>query len=205
MPHTDGGAGVSTEIRYTYLAPPVGVLLVADAHGGVLAIQFETEHRRRPVDPAWRLVEPGAIDAAAQLAAYFAGTRRTVDLPLAPRGTAFQRRVWASVAAIPYGQTRSSGAVAAEVGAPRAARAVGAANGRNPWPIVVPCRRVVGGDGSLTGYGGGLAIKRALLEFARQAGRPPAAGAGVPRGPQGAPPGRWPAHARPGDRAPGGG
>ncbi len=162
---------MSTEIRYTYLATPIGALLVADAHDGLLAIQFEGGHRRRPVDPAWRLVDPNAIEAAAQLAAYFAGTRRMFELRLAPRGTAFQRRVWAAVAAIPYGRTRSYGAIATEIGSARAVRAVGAANGQNPWPIVVPCHRVVGSDGSLTGFGGGLAIKRALLEFERGAGR----------------------------------
>jgi methylated-DNA-[protein]-cysteine S-methyltransferase len=127
--------------------------------------------RRRRFDPAWRLVDAREIRVAAQLAEYFAGTRRTFEVRLAPQGTPFQRRVWEAVAAIPYGKTRSYGAIAAEIGAPSAVRAVGAANGQNPWPIVVPCHRVIGSDGSLTGYGGGLPIKRALLDFERGAGR----------------------------------
>jgi methylated-DNA-[protein]-cysteine S-methyltransferase len=167
----EGGKAIPTEVRYTRLATPVGALLVAETHDGLLSVWFEAGRRRRPIDPAWRPADPSAIDAAGQLTEYFAGTRRTFDIPLAPRGTAFQRRVWAAVAAISYGETRSYGAIAAEIGAPDGVRAVGAANGQNPWPIIVPCHRVIGSDGSLTGYGGGLAIKRALLEFERGTGR----------------------------------
>jgi len=159
------------DVRCARLGTPVGTILVADADDGLLAIHFEDGRRKRRIDPAWRVVDPGAIDAAAQLIEYFAGTRRTFDVRLAPQGTPFQRRVWAALAAIPYGQTKSYGAIAAEIGAPAAVRAVGAANGQNPWPIVVPCHRVIGSDGSLTGYGGGLSIKRALLEFERGLGR----------------------------------
>lgn len=160
-------AGGSMAIRYTRLATPIGGLLVVEADDGLRAVWFKDGRRRRPVDPAWRPVAPDAIEAARQLAAYFAGTRRTFDLRLAPLGTPFQRRVWAAIAAIPYGRTSSYGAIAAEIGAPAAVRAVGAANGQNPWPIVVPCHRVIGSNGSLTGYGGGLPIKRALLDFER--------------------------------------
>ena len=98
-----------------------------------------------------------------QLDGYFAGRRQRFDLPLAPSGTAFQRKVLAALQAIPYGETRSYKEVAAAIGKPRAVRAVGAANGRNPIPIIIPCHRVIGSDGSLTGFGGGLAAKRALL------------------------------------------
>ena len=115
---------------------------------------------------------PGAIErptpllerAGAQLDEYFAGTRRDFDLPLAPRGTEFQREVWAVLRTIPFGSTWSYAQVALRLGRPGALRAVGAANGSNPIAIVVPCHRVVGSDGSLTGYGGGLARKRWLLE-----------------------------------------
>jgi methylated-DNA-[protein]-cysteine S-methyltransferase len=158
------------DVRYAHLTTPVGPILVAETGDGVLAIHFEDGRRRRRVDPAWRQVDPGELAAARQFVEYFAGVRRTFDLRLTAQGTAFQRRVWDAVAAIPYGETRSYGTIAAGIGARSAVRAVGAANGQNPWPIVVPCHRVIGSDGSLTGYGGGLPIKRALLAFERGAG-----------------------------------
>lgn len=170
-------------VRYARLATPVGPILVAEADDGLLAVHFERGRRRRPAGAAWRLVDPNELRTAAQLTEYFAGTRRAFEVPLVPQGTPFQRRVWSAVAAIPYGETRSYGAIAKQIGAPDAVRAVGAANGQNPWPIIVPCHRVIGSDGSLTGYGGGLPIKRALLEFERgalwgglfaDAGNPPA-------------------------------
>ncbi|HLW46924.1 MAG TPA: methylated-DNA--[protein]-cysteine S-methyltransferase [bacterium] len=155
------------DVRCSRLATPVGPILVAESEDGLFAVQFEDGRRRRRIDPAWRPVDPAELETAAQLHEYFAGTRRAFDVRFAPQGTPFQQRVWDAVAAIPYGETRSYGAVAAAIGLPRAVRAVGAANGQNPWPIIVPCHRVIGGDGSLTGYGGGLPIKRALLEFER--------------------------------------
>ena len=103
--------------------------------------------------------------AAAQLREYFAGSRRAFDLPLDLDGTDFQRRAWTALAAIPYGETRSYREQARRLGVPRAARAIGAANGANPVPIVLPCHRLVGADGSLTGFGGGLDVKRWLLDF----------------------------------------
>jgi methylated-DNA-[protein]-cysteine S-methyltransferase len=102
--------------------------------------------------------------AAAQLAEYFAGARRDFDVPLAPRGTGFQRLVWGELVKIPYGETRSYGDLARALGRPAASRAVGAANGRNPISILEPCHRVIAGSGALTGYAGGLAAKRWLLE-----------------------------------------
>lgn len=103
------------------------------------------------------------VEAASQLSAYFAGDRTAFDLPLAPRGTGFQRLVWAALLAIPYGETTSYGDLARQLGSPGAARAVGLANGRNPISIIVPCHRVVGSTGQLTGYGGGIERKRTLL------------------------------------------
>lgn len=104
------------------------------------------------------------LDAAeAQLREYFAGARRTFDLPLAPHGTAFQQRVWTASRTIPYGETRTYGELAAAIDSPNASRAVGMANHRNPIPIIIPCHRVIGANGTLTGYAGGLEIKRRLL------------------------------------------
>ena len=110
------------------------------------------------------------LDAADQLRAYFRGDRRDFDIPLAPSGTAFQRRVWEAVSAIPYGATASYSEIAAVVCTPAACRAVGAANGRNPLPVIGPCHRVIGAGGALTGYGGGLEIKRRLLDLEAAAG-----------------------------------
>ena len=125
---------------------------------------------RPPPGPGER-VEPSRCEvllrAADQLAAYFAGQRRTFDLPLAPRGTGFQALVWRELVKIPYGETRSYGDVARAIGRPAASRAVGAANGRNPIAIIVPCHRVIGASGELTGYGGGLPMKRWLLGHER--------------------------------------
>src|SRR5579859_1520654 len=100
-----------------------------------------------------------------QLQAYFAGELQSFDVPLEFAGTDFQKRVWSALRAIPYGQTRSYSQIASQIGAPRAVRAVGAANGRNPIPIIVPCHRVIGASGSLVGFGGGLAWKRLLLDL----------------------------------------
>jgi O-6-methylguanine DNA methyltransferase len=105
------------------------------------------------------------MEAARQLRAYFAGQLREFQLPLDVQGTEFQERVWGQVAAIPYGETRSYLQISTAIGSPRAVRAVGAANGANPVPIVVPCHRVIGAKGKLVGYGGGLAMKRRLLEL----------------------------------------
>ena len=112
-----------------------------------------------------RAANDGMDAVHSQLREYFAGTRRTFDLPLDPRGTPFERRVWARLREIPYGATTSYGAIALEFGLLNAARAVGRANGSNPIPIVIPCHRVIGADGTLTGFGGGLPLKRALLEL----------------------------------------
>jgi methylated-DNA-[protein]-cysteine S-methyltransferase len=151
---------------YTTVASPIGdLLLLADPAGDALAaIGFDP----RDIPAGARPAEPDTgvlADARRQLQEYAAGTRTTFDLPLRPPfGGPFERRVWSHVARIPYGTTTTYGQIAAELGAPGAARAVGAANGRNPLPIVVPCHRVLGARGALTGYAGGLDHKRALLE-----------------------------------------
>jgi methylated-DNA-[protein]-cysteine S-methyltransferase len=139
----------------------VDLRLVASA-SGIRAIEFEPQ----PVSECQRNERnPLLIEAARQLRAYFAGQLREFQLPLDIEGTEFQKRVWREVAAIPYGDTRSYLQIATALGSPGAVRAVGAANGANPVPIVVPCHRVVGAGGKLVGYGGGLALKRRLLEM----------------------------------------
>lgn len=149
---------------------PVGPLTLVAA-GAALTGLYMTEQRHRPPQESFGApADPGAPPfavAIAQLRAYFRGELTTFDLPLALRGTPFQRRVWAALCGIPYGETRSYGQLAEALGVPTAARAVGLANGRNPVGIIVPCHRVVGADGSLTGYGGGLDRKRRLLAFER--------------------------------------
>jgi methylated-DNA-[protein]-cysteine S-methyltransferase len=146
---------------------PMGPLWVEADRDGLTSIAFEGPLGARSDDPL-------LAEAEEQLHAYFAGELERFDLPLSPGGTAFQRRVWNAVAAIPYGTVTTYGALADAIGTPRAWRAVGAANGRNPLPIVVPCHRVVGVSGALTGYGGGLERKRALL--ALEAGARPGLG-----------------------------
>lgn len=143
------------------VAIPGGPLLRLTAEGGqIRSVEFAAVGETGGAPPSSVLAE-----AARQLLAYFAGELRRFELPLEPEGTAFERRVWDAVAAIPYGDTRSYAEIARAVGSPGAARAVGAANGANPLPILVPCHRVVGSNGALTGYGGGLELKRRLLDL----------------------------------------
>jgi methylated-DNA-[protein]-cysteine S-methyltransferase len=125
----------------------------------------EFENPRYPFKAAPRGDDAIIAKARRQLDAYFAGKLRGFDLPLAPQGTEFQQRVWAALLKIPYGATRSYGQQAAAIGSPKAVRAVGLANGRNPIAIIIPCHRVIGANGSLTGYGGGMARKRLLLDL----------------------------------------
>ncbi|MFL6593303.1 MAG: methylated-DNA--[protein]-cysteine S-methyltransferase [Luteimonas sp.] len=145
---------------------PVGPLLLAADDDGLRLIEFDSPGHPATRGEDWRQAENNVLrDARAQLEEYFAGRRREFDLPLAPRGTAFQRDVWRCLRGIPYGETISYAELARRIARPGAMRAVGAANGRNPLPIVVPCHRVIGADGSLTGFGGGLPTKRFLLEL----------------------------------------
>lgn len=150
---------------YTCLDSPIGRLLVAGDGSALTCISFE--RGRRPVRPGadWTRAEQPFRDAASQLRAYFAGRLRRFDLPLKPHGTDFERLVWSALTEIPYGCTIAYGELAARIGRPTASRAVGLANGRNPLPIVIPCHRVIGANGALTGYGGGLETKRWLLSL----------------------------------------
>lgn len=149
------------------LEAPVGTLqITVDPEGVVVEILLPN---RRPVKALSELLPPAAARgmqaARAQLTEYFSRHRRTFDLPLAAEGSPFERQVWERLLAVPYGVTTSYGAIAVELGLTNGARAVGRANGANPIPIVIPCHRVIGSDGQLTGYGGGLPLKRALLEL----------------------------------------
>lgn len=149
---------------YTHMASPVGTLLLAADDDGLRLIEFHAPRHAMPRGGDWCDGDNDVLAMTrAQLDAYFAGQRRSFDLPLAPRGTEFQRAVWWLLAKIPYGETISYAQLASRVGKPGAMRAVGAANGRNPLPIVLPCHRVIGADGSLTGFGGGLPTKQFLL------------------------------------------
>jgi len=144
-------------------ASPVGPLLLAGGAAALTRIHFQRgAHPLRP-PPEWQHDAAPFAAVIAQLGEYFGGARREFSVPLAPHGTEFQLAVWQALRAIPYGETVSYGELASRLGS--APRAVGAANGSNPLPIIVPCHRVIGADGSLTGFGGGLDIKRALLEL----------------------------------------
>ncbi|WP_285486542.1 methylated-DNA--[protein]-cysteine S-methyltransferase [Amycolatopsis taiwanensis] len=156
-------------MSHTIMDSPVGPLTLVAA-GGALTGLYMDRQRYRPSEETFgdRDDEPFA-GAIRQLEEYFAGERTDFDLDLAPRGTPFQRTVWAALREIPYGETVSYGELAGLIGRPGSARAVGAANGRNPIGIIVPCHRVVGSTGDLTGYGGGLDRKRHLLDFERRA------------------------------------
>ncbi|MDR6842537.1 methylated-DNA-[protein]-cysteine S-methyltransferase [Pseudoxanthomonas sacheonensis] len=153
-------------IRYQYMDSPVEPLLLAADDDGLHLIEFHSPRHPMARLEKWVEGKNSILDMArAQLDEYFSGTRKQFDLPLAPQGTPFQTEVWHTLATIPYGETISYAQLAQRVGKPTAMRAVGAANGRNPLPIVLPCHRVIGADGSLTGFGGGLPTKQFLLEL----------------------------------------
>ncbi len=156
---------MNAQLLYSTTASPIGeLLLVGD---GTTLTRLHMLQAPRPVTPSpeWGREDEPFADVARQLSEYFAGERREFDLPLALRGNEFEVRVWAALREIPYGETTSYGQIARAIGAPTAARAVGLANGRNPISVIVPCHRVIGADGSLIGYGGGLPRKRYLLDF----------------------------------------
>ena len=158
---------------------PIGTLRLVGDERRLARVDLPNAAARAP-DAAWwearRTLPPPLQAAKRQLAEYFGGTRRDFDLPLASGGTAFQRRVWAELRRIPFAATISYGELARRIGQPAASRAVGAANGRNPLAIVIPCHRVIGTGGALTGYGGGLSVKAALLALERDAAAGAAAG-----------------------------
>ncbi|MEO8097802.1 MAG: methylated-DNA--[protein]-cysteine S-methyltransferase [Acidobacteriota bacterium] len=151
---------------YCYLPSPVGPLLIAGDDAAVRRVYFPKNGKPHKAEPDWTQASRGPIaDAAAQLREYFDGRRTHFDLPLAPVGTPFQRSVWKRLEEIPYGETISYAELARRVGNPKAARAVGSANGKNPLPIVIPCHRVIAADGTLGGFGGGLPTKTTLLSL----------------------------------------
>jgi methylated-DNA-[protein]-cysteine S-methyltransferase len=154
-------------MRYTIISSPLGDLLATRDDEGITGLYLPTG--KHPVTPKaeWERDDAAFTDLRSELGEYFAGTRQSFDVPLHARGTEFQRRVWQALREIPYGETASYGETAAAIGAPTASRAVGLANGQNPISIVVPCHRVVGANGSLTGYGGGLEAKQWLLAHER--------------------------------------
>jgi methylated-DNA-[protein]-cysteine S-methyltransferase len=152
--------------RYATIASPIGELLLTGDGRALTGLYMVKGHRRAPaIDPAWVRDQPGFGDTSAQLEQYFAGERTEFDLPLAPRGTEWQRLVWSALLEIPYGETASYRSLAEKVCTARAARAVGAANGANPICVIVPCHRVITSGGELGGYAGGLERKRSLLEL----------------------------------------
>lgn len=155
---------IEEEVVYTYMKSPSGTILLARKEAGLTRINFqEGAHPFKP-DASWRQEDALLLEAIDQLRAYFDGERQAFDLPLAAEGTPFQQKVWRALQAIPCGETVTYGDIAQRIGRPTASRAVGAANGQNPLPIVVPCHRVIGANGKLTGFAGGLKIKKALLD-----------------------------------------
>ena len=150
---------------YCYLETPIGQIMLAGDDEALTVVDFPKGSMHRQPDPDWIYNEKPFVAARQQLLEYFAGKRTEFDLPLRLNGTEFQLQVLEELQRIPYGETKSYGDIAERIGRPKALRAVGAANGRNPIPIIVPCHRVIGSSGDLTGFGGGLDIKEALLRL----------------------------------------
>lgn len=162
---------------YSHIESPIGKILLIASESHLLAVAMEQQRHGPEIDKSWEYRTcPGKPDktdkdilpltmAAEQLEEYFSGKRKEFSLPVELKGTEFQRRVWQELSRIPYGESISYGELARRVGSPKASRAVGLANGRNPITIIIPCHRVIGADGRLTGYGGGLPRKKFLLDF----------------------------------------
>jgi methylated-DNA-[protein]-cysteine S-methyltransferase len=160
---------MNQRIRYCFTPSSLGnVLLVANGDA-LCGVYFDDQKYLPPIDPAWQEDDRSEVLRAAhrELDQYFAGSRKVFDLPLAPNGTSFQRAVWNAIAQVPWGETLTYAELASRAGHPGSARAAGAATGRNPLSIIVPCHRIVGSDGSLTGYAGGLDRKQKLLALER--------------------------------------
>ncbi len=148
---------------------PVGRLLLTGTSKGLSRLQFQDGDHPLSIHPLWTERRSPFLRVIRQLEEYFAGELTVFRVPVMVEGTAFQKSVWKALTTIPYGRTSSYGAIARQVGNPKASRAVGAANGQNPVSIIVPCHRVIGQNGQLVGFGGGLEIKKALLDLERQA------------------------------------
>jgi methylated-DNA-[protein]-cysteine S-methyltransferase len=159
---------MSADLFYTQAPSPLGPLLLVGTADALTHIWLPSGRDRLDPEPGWVESPRPFKEALRQLDAYFAGRLRQFDLPLAPSGTAFQQRVWQALCDIPYGETVSYGQLARQIERPAAVRAVGAANGQNPISIVIPCHRVIGSDGRLVGYGGGLPAKSMLLDLERR-------------------------------------
>lgn len=169
--NTESSATTPTRYWSMLADTPIGdLLLTANADGALTSVLMESDPQE--VDPGWTEDDDVLHAARTQLEEYFSGERQVFDVDLAPSGTPFQRSVWAALRDIPYGEVRSYGQIADQIGSPTAARAVGMANGRNPLAVIVPCHRVIGASGSLTGYGGGLERKRYLLDLEKSAVHP---------------------------------
>ncbi len=162
---------------YCYINTTIGDLLLAGDDEGLTLVSFPEGSMRREPEPDWIYSEKPFAEAKRQFDAYFAGTLKAFDLPLKPTGTEFQLAVLDELTKIPYGTTASYADIARRIGRPKAVRAVGAANGRNPLPIIIPCHRVIGSGGKLTGFGGGLPTKEALLRLEMENSQFPHAGA----------------------------
>jgi methylated-DNA-[protein]-cysteine S-methyltransferase len=154
---------------YSSTQSPIGELLLTGNGTALTGLYMQVHKYGREISADWSRDEAAFKPARAQLAAYFAGESHRFEMPIAMAGTPFQQRVWHALLEIPYGATESYGALASRIGAPKAPRAVGLANGRNPVSIIVPCHRVIGANGSLTGYGGGIERKQWLLAHERSA------------------------------------
>ena len=157
---------------YDYLDTPIGSLLLAGDGKALTLLGFPRGSQRKRHDSAWVQAPEKFTEAARQLQAYFAGELTDFDLPLAPAGTEFQCKVWRALRDIPYGETCSYGEIARRIGKPTASRAVGAANGQNPIPVIIPCHRVIGASGKLVGFGGGLPTKQKLLALEQDRRQP---------------------------------
>ena len=155
----------SRPYSYWICPSPVGALLLVHDGKGLCRLQFQDGTHPLAINENWKKCRTPFLDVIKQLEQYFAGRLQRFTLPLSLEGTEFQRAVWGALKAIPHGKTASYGTIAKKIGNPKASRAVGAANGQNPVSIIVPCHRVIGANGKLVGYGGGLPIKTALLEL----------------------------------------
>lgn len=152
-------------MHYSYVESPIGALLVAGENGVLKLVSFPNGRIPQEPEPEWVRNDEEFDDVRRELGEYFAGKRETFDIALGPDGTEFQCDVLDALQRIPYGETRTYRDIAQEIGKPKAVRAVGAANGRNPIPILIPCHRVIGSDGSMTGFGGGIDTKKFLLDL----------------------------------------
>lgn len=150
---------------YCYYQSPIGTLLLVGSSSGLEELHFQNKLEAVTLGDGYREDQSSLAQAVTQLLEYFEGRRKQFELKLSPAGTPFQLKVWRELQKVDYGKTTSYGDIASRIGNPKASRAVGMANGRNPIPIIIPCHRIIGKNGSLTGFGGGLEVKKQLLEL----------------------------------------